>query len=199
MSKSANRLTGTITDLLEQAKSGKQGAIDALFQRVYPELRSLAGRLISGKAYLNDPSATVLLNQACERLLERECLSATDRRHFFFLFGRVLNDVLVDQARHDLAIKRGRGHRRVQITDFTGPDRTDAIDALDLSDALRALRAHDPESAEIVHLRFFCGQTLAEAAQTMQCTLAIARQHWAYAKVWLIERLRQSEDRPIPK
>jgi DNA-directed RNA polymerase specialized sigma24 family protein len=56
---------------------------------------------------------------------------------------------------------------------------------------LNALGKEAPLSAEVVKLLFFVGLNHAEAAQTLGLSERTVRRHWAYAKVWLYERMSQ--------
>jgi DNA-directed RNA polymerase specialized sigma24 family protein len=44
-------------------------------------------------------------------------------------------------------------------------------------------------AATLVELRFFAGLTEREAAEILQVSVASLRRDWAFAKVWLYERL----------
>ena len=44
--------------------------------------------------------------------------------------------------------------------------------------------------AELVKLRFFGGLSVAEAASCLGIARATADRHWAYARAWLFDRLR---------
>lgn len=181
---------GTITLLLRRSQDGEREATDALFECVLPELRTIARKVLRGHARLDDLSGTALINDACERLLQREMLSAADRRHFFFLFGRAMNDVLIDQYRRSRAAKRGSPAQRRPLFDHEAVSPLPEYDMLDLREAFAELRRVDPKGADLVNLRFFCGKSLRDAAAVLGCSLAEVRQNWSYAQAWLAARLR---------
>lgn len=52
------------------------------------------------------------------------------------------------------------------------------------------LAAEDATKAELVKLRFFAGLSEQEAAELLGISRATAARHWAYARAWLFERLR---------
>lgn len=181
--------TGTITTLIRRSRLGERVATEALFARVMPELRMVARKILSGRARLDDVSGTVLINEACERLLRREALSATNRRHFFFLFGRAMSDALIDLHRASRAEKRGGERKRTELHDAAATVFGREACSRDLHDALDELQALDAGCAELVRLRFFCGKSLREAAELLGCTLAKVRSDWLYAQAWLSKRL----------
>jgi RNA polymerase sigma factor (TIGR02999 family) len=189
MPESGDKRDGTITHLLRQARMGHQPAVDELFDKVYQQLKRLARGQLAGQVGDRRLEVTSLVHAACHKLMRKGPLDAEDRRHFFFLFGRAMQDVLAEEARHDLAQKRGGGRRRVPLAEFEADSDTFAADILDLRQALDELRRHDPNGAQIVMLRYFCGLTLEETAETMECTLAAVRRDWDYARAWLHERM----------
>ena len=55
---------------------------------------------------------------------------------------------------------------------------------------LKKLAATDKAAAELVHLRFFAGLPLAEAAQYLSISPRTADRLWAYARAWLQAEVR---------
>jgi RNA polymerase sigma factor (TIGR02999 family) len=184
---------GTVTVLLREARGGREGAKDELFALVYGDLRALARARLAEQRRGEPLDATGLVHAACERLLARNRLDANDRGHFFFLLGRAMHDVLVEEARAEAAQKRGGGQRKISLSELAAPSGSAATGILDLQEALAEFRRIDPEAARAVELRFFAGRTIEETAEAMNCTFSVARGHWEYAKGWLFERL--SRDR----
>lgn len=186
---------GVITSLLHRMRSGQQLAKDELFRIVYDDLRAMArGLLYSGGFGRLGLDGTAVVNAACARLLGRDALDANDRGHFYFLLSRAMQDVLVEEARSVMAVKRGGGRQRVELSDAAAAREDSGMevatwDVVDLHDALNEFRAKDPAAAQVVELRFFAGRTLDETAELMGTTLAIVRRDWSYAKAWLGERL----------
>jgi DNA-directed RNA polymerase specialized sigma24 family protein len=70
---------------------------------------------------------------------------------------------------------------------------TPADDLLALDEALDLLAADDKPCADLVQLRFFAGLTLGEAAEALGMSRRTADRHWAYARAWLFDRLRDQE------
>lgn len=180
--------TGTITSLLREAEAGNRSALEQVFDRVQGDLRGMARGVLRGGGWQN-LQGTELVNMACERLLKREQLNAEDRRHFFFLFGRAMRDILVEEARAAQAAKRGGGRKPAPEVDFAVDGRRTRVGVLELHEALELLKEHDPEGVRVVELRFFAGRTLEETAELMGCTVGVVRGHWSYAKAWLAARL----------
>lgn len=180
---------GTMTVLLDKARNGDRGALDAVFKRAYPEMRAKARQFLNKYGRQFPEGATAMVNLVCEKLLARENLAANDRRHFFNLFGRLMHDALIDEIRAKNAEKRGGKLQRREANDQLCASGGATIDLIDLKNAIEALWQHDPEAAEAINLKFFCGQTLEQVAETMSCTFATARQHLDYGRAWLRAKL----------
>ena len=48
-----------------------------------------------------------------------------------------------------------------------------------------------PTKARLVELRYFAGLTGEQAAKVLGISTATADRHWAYAKAWLFQAIRQ--------
>ena len=113
------------------------------------------------------------------------------RRHFFAAAAEAMRRILVERARARGSIKRGGGHGRLDLDNLTvaSPDRPDELLALD--EALTRLAAVEPQAAELVHLRYFAGQTMGAAAELLGLSLRSSHRLWAYAKAWLLQELKR--------
>ena len=58
---------------------------------------------------------------------------------------------------------------------------------------LERLRSEDPERARVVLLKFFGGLTNQEVADSMGVTERTIERHWAYAKAWLFQSIREQQ------
>jgi len=182
--------TGTITSLLSAVGEGSRPAYEQLFEHVQSDLKRLAQSMINARGWRSGPmQGTELVNMACARILGKGPLRAEDRRHLFFLLGRAMRDVLVEEARRASAAIHGGGHVRVAEREIVADDGVTCFRILDLHDALDEFKLVDPAAAALVELRFFAGRTLREAADAQGVSFAVARRNWEYAKAWLGVRL----------
>jgi RNA polymerase sigma factor (TIGR02999 family) len=97
--------------------------------------------------------------------------------------------ILVERARARDSRKRGGGRERLHLEDLaiTSPERPEELLALD--EALTRLAAIEPQAAELVHLRYFAGQTMSAAADLLGLSVRGTHRLWAYAKAWLLQEL----------
>ena len=99
--------------------------------------------------------------------------------------------ILVEEARKRVSLKRGGAHQRVALEEshWIDPGRAEELIAMD--EALDRLADQDPETAELIKLRFHVGLTGREAAGVLGVSPRKADQMWAYARAWLKREIGQ--------
>ncbi|MDX9911840.1 MAG: ECF-type sigma factor [Phycisphaerales bacterium] len=155
-------LTRVIDDAFANRPQG-----DARFDAVYERLRAMAVRMVEHDRAGRDLGATDLVHEAYMRLHTSGQAGWRDRRQFFAAASEAMRRVLVDHARHTLALKRGGGRARVPIDALLGvlDDDSDAAGSgtsgLERTMLMDEVVAHaegiSPEHAEALRLRFFGG------------------------------------------
>lgn len=184
---------GTVTSLLREIRDGNAEAEGRLYAHVYDELREIARDYLRNRPP-GDLQATALVNAAYERIKNKEPIDAKDRHQFFFVLSRAMHDVLVEQVRSEMAIKRGGGVRRVPFVEICIDETKRRIEILDLHEALADLGEQDPVAASVAIHRFYLGKTFQDTSDEMDATFAQTRKHWDYAKAWLHARLSSTAD-----
>ena len=180
-----------VTQLLRAARDGDGAALDALFARVYEELRGLAHQVRRGRAG-ETLHTTALVHEAYIKLVPSAAMSFESRAHFFAVAARAMRQVLVDAARRRAAGKRGGGDALVSFDErvHSPPMRGEELLALD--DALERLLALDERRGRIVEHRFFAGLTAEETAAAMGISLRTVEREWRTARAWLVAELSGS-------
>jgi RNA polymerase sigma factor (TIGR02999 family) len=177
-----------ITRLLQAWESGDAAARDALFSRLYPELKKIARRQLAHAAGAT-LQATDLAHETYLRLAERDDLSWASRLQFFALAAQIARQVLVDGYRRRSSQKRGGLLVQGGIDlDALAPEGGD-LDLLALDEALTRLAGIDPEASRTVELRFFGGLTIPEIAAYLGTSEATVSRRWAMARAWLRREL----------
>lgn len=169
--------------------SGSPAGSDPLILKMYDQLRALAARLMQRERADHTLQPTALANEAIVRLAESPPPPEAGRAVFLRLAARAMQNVLTDHARRRGRKKRGGAARRLSLDDVqpSAPEDSDEILAVD--EALRRLEEEDPESAELVRLRFFGGLSVAEAAEAMGMSERSAARQWTYARAWLFRAI----------
>jgi RNA polymerase sigma factor (TIGR02999 family) len=162
-------------------------ASEALFGALYRELRGLARRELARSGPGASLGATSLLHEAYLDIAQREGMAFPDRARFFTYAARVMRGLIIDGLRRRQARKRGGGF---ELTSLDGKDvdatpSGDAEEIEQLGRALDELAAVEPEIANVVDLKFFCGFTFTEIASLRGVSERTVQRHWDKARIYL--------------
>lgn len=193
MTHERQNLDGQLTRVLAAAAAGEPQAAEMLLPLVYDELRRVAAAQLAHERPGQTLQATALVHEAYLRLTGGTEESWENRRHFFAAAAEAMRRILVERARRKRRARHGGGHRRVEIEADEIPIEAPRVDLLALDEALDQLAGEDPQKAELVKLRFFAGLGEQEAAELLGISRATAARHWAYARAWLFDRLRDDD------
>ena len=179
----------TLSSLFGAAERGDHSAADALFSALYAELHRVAKRELARQGGPVSLGATTLLHQAYIEMTEREGVSFPDRARFMGYASRMMRGLIIDHARRHRAQKRG-GQFELTSVD-TDPAALPIDDDLSrISDALDELAKAEPQLAELVDLKFFCGLTFAEIASLRGISERTAQRQWEKARIYLHRSIR---------
>lgn len=171
-----------ITLLLEAVERGESRSSEELLPLVYDELRHLAAARLGRHCTSQTLQPTALVHEAWLRLLNQKDRDWNGREHFFRAAAQAMRHILVDMSRQKASLKRGARPERLNIEDVdlaaTAPD--DRI--LLVNEALTRLEAEDPDSAQLITLKFFGGFTNQEIARMLGLSDRTLERQWAYAK-----------------
>jgi RNA polymerase sigma factor (TIGR02999 family) len=178
-----------VTRILSAIEQGDPHAAEQLLPLVYDELRKLAAQRLAHEKPGQTLQATALVHEAYLRLVDVEkAQHFNSRGHFFAACAEAMRRILLEAARRKQRLRHGGGHAREQLgADLPSPERPEDLLALD--DALQRLASVNPQTAELVKLRYFAGCSNVEAASLLGLSPRKANQVWAYARAWLREEL----------
>ena len=173
--------------LIEAANGGDARALQALFARVYDELKILARKQLAsvGASTLN---TTALVHEAYLKLAGPNGRSLHGRVHFFALTAKAMRQIVIDRARARSTEKRGGEH--LQLVDLEAASAVAAgelapDELLRLDRALTLLEEEEPRLARLVELRFFAGLGLAEISLLLEASERTLNRDWRRAKAQL--------------
>ncbi|MHC4220716.1 MAG: ECF-type sigma factor [Planctomycetota bacterium] len=126
-----------VTRLLEEARSGRNGADGQLLNLVYGELRRIAGAQMARLPASHTLQPTALVNEAYLRLFRDRDVPWPDRAHFFRAAARSMRDVVVEHARQRASLKRGGNRQRITLDEAAVCVDTHADDPVALDEAPR--------------------------------------------------------------
>jgi RNA polymerase sigma factor (TIGR02999 family) len=195
-----------VTRILSAIEGGDPSASRDLLPLVYEELRTLAANRIANEKPGQTLQATALVHEAYLRLVDVDPAKRqqwSGRGHFFAAAAEAMRRILIERARRGKRGRHGGGRVRLDLekldsvhlqlaADGAEWDGGAAEELLALDEALGRLEAEDPAAAGVVKLRYFTGLTIEEAAGALGISVRTANRHWAYAKAWLHQQLKDA-------
>jgi RNA polymerase sigma factor (TIGR02999 family) len=175
---------GEITRILGEGLAGVD-ATTALLPFVYDELRSLAAYRLAQERPGQTLQATALVHEAYLRLVKDPEAHWENKRHFFLAAAEAMRRILIENARRKNCRKRGGGWRRTDVEMSNLSSNAPSDEVLEIHEVLEQLAEVDPNSAELVKLRFFAGLTQQQSADILGMSKHAAEESWTFARAWL--------------
>ena len=158
---------------------------ETLFNALYFELRGLAKRELVRRGHKLSMSVTTLVHEAYLDISGRDSACFPDRDRFMGYAAQAMRGIVIDYARSRKALKRGGEFHITSLEDDFAEIPAD-VDQLSLiSDALDQLVKVEPELAEVVDLKFFCGFSFAEIASMQGLSERTVQRRWEKARIYL--------------
>jgi RNA polymerase sigma factor (TIGR02999 family) len=108
-----------------------------------------------------------------------------DRPRFMGYAARVMRGIIIDHVRSRSALKRGGDFEIESLEEDPFAHPADARQLALISDALDQLEKAEPELAELVDLKFFCGFSFAEIAAMHDRSERSVQRRWERARLYL--------------
>ena len=182
-------MASTICSLIGAAEKGDREATDELFNTLYSELHRLAQREIARIGAPATLSGTTLLHEAYLDLAKRDGPAFPDKARFMGYAARVMRGLIIDHVRNRKAMKRG-GEFHITSLGTEVEYLADANELSSISDALNQLEKVEPELAELVDLKFFCGFSFSEIAALKNVSERTVQRKWEKARIYLHRSIR---------
>lgn len=177
-----------LTLLIHGAQRGDAGAMNALYDAAYPDLRRLARARLRATSRPTLLDTGSLVHESYVRFASSR-LALEDRSHFMCWAARAMRSIIVDHMRQRLAIRRGGGAMRMPLDVEPADSATGEDEILAVHEALEHLAAVDPRLARVVEMRYFGGLTEPEVAAALGVTERTVRRDWQKARLLLREAL----------
>jgi len=182
-----------ITRVLAEENLEGAEATAALMPLIYEELRHLAACRLSHERRGQTLEPTALVNEVYLRLVQDPDAHWENKRYFFCAAAEAMRRILIENARRKKCRKRGGDWRRTELDvgeiGCDGPK----DEVLEVHEVLDRFEAIDPESAELVKLRFFAGLTQQQCADILGISKRTADNRWAFARAWLYRAIHDGE------
>lgn len=182
----------SIDQLFAAAARGDQPATESLFATLYRELHRIARRELARNAVPVSLGATTVLHEAYLDMVGRSGKEFPDRGLFMGYAARVMRGVIIDHVRNRRAQKRGGQFEltSLDVENLAGTD--EGRELTRMSEALDELAKTDPQLAELVDLKFFCGFSFEEIAAMRGVAIRTVQRHWEKARIYLHQSVRGS-------
>lgn len=182
---------GEVTELIDAANSGDAAAAQALFARVYDELKWIARKRIAASP-APTLSTTGLVHEAYLKLAQPRAGDVRSRTHFFALAAKAMRQIVIDRARARMSDKRGGADLCLVELDNAGDVADPQLgpdELLELDGALTELESEEPDLARLVELRFFAGLSMSEIAALQATSERTLARQWRAVKAHLYQSL----------
>jgi RNA polymerase sigma factor (TIGR02999 family) len=158
---------------------------DGLFGTLYAELHRLARREISRRGPAGGLGATTLLHEAYLTMSGREGTVFVDHARFMAYASRVMRGLIIDDVRRRRSEKRGGLFEITSLGDNHADSVINPHGLMLISDALDELAEVEPNLAEIIDLKFFCGFSFAEIAAMRGVSERTIQRNWEKGRLYL--------------
>ncbi len=186
---------GDITVLIQRAQGGDRGALDALFDALYPELRRIAHARLTRNLRDTLLDTTALVHECYVKFSQAQRLGPSDRAHFLAYAATAMRSIIVDFARAKAAERRGGDAPHVTLNtalaDGLG-DRHGEDEIVRVHEALDELAKLDARLAQVVEMRYFAGLSELEIAELLQRSERSIRRDWQKARLFLLSAMADS-------
>ena len=180
-----------ITQLINDWRTGADGAETLLLKMVYPVMKEIAGRqLRQAKQFTLRP--TELANDVFMQMRKTYGQDTANSTQFYALAAHMIRCIIIDHIREVQAQKRGSQFEIVTLEFASAETVENAVDRTDwlaLDSALNSLAVEDRRHATLVELRYFMGMSVKESAEVMEISTATADRIWRYARAFLAKKL----------
>jgi RNA polymerase sigma factor (TIGR02999 family) len=177
-----------ITRLLQEWQQGNVESGEEVFRLVYDELRKIAASKMRGERPGHILQATALVNEAFIVLGDQHA-TWQNRRQFYGVAARVMQRILLDEAKAQKRAKRGGSAIRINIDNLDLKVTVNIEEQLELEELLHKLKDDDPLAHEVFMLRYYGGREIAEIAKAIDASNSTVNRNLRYAKSWLRREL----------
>lgn len=180
----------SVTQLLQDWRSGQADALERLTPLVYEELRSLAAAYMKRERPGHTLQATAIVHEAYERLINME-VPWEDRAHFFSVAARLMRRILVDHARARASERRAGQHTVFELREHDTHAEDIGFNIVEIDHALDRLAAMDPRLVQMAEIHYFAGLSSEETALALGISVAELHRKLRFVKAWLLKAIRE--------
>lgn len=158
---------------------------DALFEQLYSDLHRLARRALRRHGSRPELGVTTLLHESYLAISGKSAGAFVDHARFMAYAARVMRGLIVDDVRRHRSQKRGGMFEITSLRTFHVESVSDRQTLLRINDALDELAELEPELAQVIELKFFCGLSFAEIAGLRGVSERTIQRNWEKGRLYL--------------
>lgn len=158
--------------------------LEDLLTTVYPQLRRIARRKLTGERRNHTLDPTGLTNEVVIRLLRRE-IEGEDPQVLLWAGIVEMRRILIDYGRR---WQLGQKYVQSLPSEEEGSNVRVVEDAVHVNLLLHQLEQLDPRAREVVEMRFYLGLSVKETAELLGMSLRTVNEDWEFARGWLAQR-----------
>jgi RNA polymerase sigma factor (TIGR02999 family) len=163
---------------------------DGLFNLLYSELHRLARRELNRPARPPGLGVTTVLHEAYLKIAAQQGNVFVDRVRFMAYAARVMRGVIIDDVRRRRSQKRGGMMHITSLATQHVESVADPQTLARISDVLDELAKVEPDLAEVIDLKFFCGFSFAEIAVMRGVSERTVQRCWEKGRIYLHHAMR---------
>lgn len=177
-------VTHSVTRLISEADPNVPDAVNRLFSALYSDLYRVARNRVRSSGQALDISATLLLHETYERLVNLDQLKVSDRQQFFRYAATAMRSIIVDMARSRLCERNGAGAQMVPFDTLMESSFSVPLDetVVKIHQALDQLEAVEPRLARVVEMRYFAGLEVQDVAEALGVGVRTVARDWDKAR-----------------
>lgn len=184
--------TATITQLLDQARSGDKQAMDDVYQLLYGEIKSIAGFHLKQLDTGQTITPTVLAHECYLKINQANPVTPENKRHFLNYLSTSMRRYLIDVLRAKKSLKRDQQSVDMGMTEFVG-DEDVAFHLMEIDLMLNRIEAIDAPLAELLQYKLILNFTFSEMAEIVNMSERHVRRRWKQGSVLLLSMLKQQK------
>ena len=161
----------------------------SLFAALYGDLHRLARRELTRNGAREFASTSTIVHEAWLDISQRPSLAFEAPTPFLAYAARAMRGLVIDRVRARHAQKRGGGLEITSLDTEAGEDVVRPDELEDIGHALDELASLEPDLAQVVELKFFCGFSLPEVARMQGVSDRTAQRKWEKARLLLYRAL----------
>ena len=179
----------SVLEAWNTSEDGMQsGAFNNLIELCYEELRTMAAARVR-IANSIQISPTELLHEAILGVGESG-VKMRNSEHFLATMSLKMRSLLVDNARHHLALRHGGDQLRITLSSLEVDSGDMSFELIALDESFTHLDKIEPRSAQVMHLTYFAGMDREEIAKLLDISVPTVDRELRFGRAFTLESMR---------